>query len=293
MTPAKRRRKRDEIKVSIGPFRNLSDYNTCVEIQREVWHFDDIDIVPAPMLLAADHCGGMNIGAYNNLGELIGFACSILGMEGNQLLQHSHMLAVRVAYRNFDVGHKLKLFQRKEALRRKIKTITWTFDPMQPLNAHFNLGKLGASAASYAEDFYGETTSALHRGLPTDRLLTHWDLASERVAERLESGSPRRDLRKELKKFALINRLEDVAPGMTTSSPVKLNCTDPEFLFEVPYNLPEIKGRNLGVALEWQGKMRQVFRNYFRKDYAATDFWVSEDEGHLRAFYFLSRRKKT
>jgi predicted GNAT superfamily acetyltransferase len=293
MSPAKRRRRKDQIKVAVGPFRNLADYNACVEIQREVWHFDDIDIIPVPMLLAADHCGGMNLGAYNSLGELIGFASSILGTEKNELLHHSHMLGVRVAYRNFDVGYRLKLAQRKEVLRRKIKTITWTFDPMQPLNAYFNLGKLGAWTGAYMEDFYGETTSVLHRGLPTDRFVTRWDLTSDSVVERLDAGVPRHDLKKELKKYFLVNRLEDLAPGMTTCSSVKLNCTDPEFLFEVPYNLPEIKARNLGVALEWQGRMRQVFRNYFRKDYAATDFWVAEDEGHLRAFYFLSKRKKS
>lgn len=292
MAPAKRRRRKDEIKMSVSPFRNLSDYSKCVEIQREVWRFEDIDIVPAPMLLAAAHCGGINLGAYNNLGEMIGFACSILGVEGNELLQHSHMLAVRAAYRNFDVGYRLKLAQRKETLRRKIQTITWTFDPMQPLNAYFNLGKLGAWAACYGEDFYGETSSTLHRGLPTDRFITRWDLTANRVVQRLESGVPRHDLRKELKKYPVINHLEDVAPGMTTSSPVKLNCTEPEFLFEVPYNLPEIKTRNLGVALEWQGKMRQVFRHFFKKDFVASDFWVTEDEGHLRAFYFLEKRKK-
>ncbi len=292
MAPARRRRRKDEIKMSVSPFRSLSDYNKCVEIQREVWHFEDIDIVPVPMLLAADHCGGINLGAYNNLGEMIGFACSILGMEGNELLQHSHMLAVRAAYRNFDVGYRLKLAQRKEALRRKIQTITWTFDPMQPINAYFNLGKLGAWTVCYGEDFYGETSSVLHRGLPTDRFVTRWDLTAIRVVQRLESGVPRHDLRKELKRYPIINHLEDVAPGMTSSSPVKLNCTEQEFLFEVPYNLPDIKTRNLGVALEWQGKMRQVFRHYFKKDFAATDFWVAEEEGHLRAFYFLEKRKK-
>ncbi len=292
MVPAKRRRRKDEIKMSVSSFRNLSDYGKCVEIQREVWHFEDIDIIPVPMLLAADHFGGINLGAYNNLGEMIGFACSILGMDGSELLQHSHMLAVRAAYRNFDVGFRLKVAQRKETLRRKIQTITWTFDPMQPLNAYFNLGKLGAWTAWYAEDFYGETSSVLHRGLPTDRFLTRWDLTANRVVQRLESGVPRHDLRKELKKYPVINHLEDVAPGMPTSSPVKLNCTEPEFLFEVPYNLPEIKTRNLGVALEWQGKMRQVFRHYFKKDFMASDFWVAEDEGHLRAFYFLEKKKK-
>jgi predicted GNAT superfamily acetyltransferase len=290
MTPVTRRKRRDEIKVTIGPFRSQADYNTCVDIQREVWRFEDIDIIPVAMLLAADHCGGISLGAFNSLGEMVGFVTSILGTDSGQLLQHSHMLAVRLAYRNFDVGYKLKLAQRKEALKRKIGLITWTFDPMQPINAYFNLGKLGAWAGVYDENFYGESTSVLHRGLPTDRFIARWELESPNVEKRLESGPPKHDLRKELKKYTIVNRLEEVAPGMTTSSALKLNCTESELLFEVPYNLPDIKNRNLGVALEWQGKMRQLFRSYFKRGYAATDFWVAEEEGHLRAFYLLEKR---
>jgi chorismate synthase len=143
----------------------------------------------------------------------------------------------------------------------------------------------------YAENYYGESTSALHRGLPTDRLVTRWELDDEEVAQRLESGPPRHDLRKELKRYTLVNALNDVAPGMAVSSPLKLNGDAPELLFEVPYNLPDIKNRNLGVALEWQGKMRQFFRTYFKKGYVASDFWVAEDEGHLRAFYLLEKKQ--
>ncbi len=290
MTPVKRK-KREEIKITIGPFRNLSDYQTCMDIQREVWHCEDVDVVPIGLMIAADRHGSISLGAYNSLGELIGFCWSVCGFENGEALQHSHMLGVRAAYRNFDVGYRLKLAQRKEALRRKQNVITWTFDPMQPLNAYFGLGKLGAWSASYHENFYGETTSQLHRGLPTDRFMAHWDLKSPHVEERLESGPPRHDVHKHLKKYALVNHLEDLAPGMTASSPLKLNLTADRMLFEVPYNLPDIKVRNLGVALEWQGKMRQVFRNYFKKGYVATDFWVAEEEGHLRAFYLLEKRK--
>jgi ATP-dependent Clp protease ATP-binding subunit ClpX len=59
------------------------------------------------------------MGAYNSLGELVGFALSMLGSSSGEPIQHSYMLAVRVAYRNFDVGFKLKMAQRKEALKRK------------------------------------------------------------------------------------------------------------------------------------------------------------------------------
>lgn len=289
MTPGKRK-KRGEIKITIGSFRNLSDYDACTDIQREVWHVADIDIVPVTLLVAAEREGGISLGAYNNLGELIGFCWSIVGMERGEVVQHSHMLGVRTAYRNFNVGYRLKLAQRKEALRRKQQAITWTFDPMLPLNAYFNMGKLGAWSATYLENFYGETTSSIQRGLPSDRFLVRWDLKNAHVEERLEAGPPRHDLRKELKKYPAVNRLEDLGPGLTQSSPLMLNLTADRLLFEVPYNLPEIKTRNLGVALEWQGKMRQVFRTYFKKGYSATDFWVAEEEGHLRAFYFLAKK---
>jgi predicted GNAT superfamily acetyltransferase len=292
MAPAVRRKKRkDEIKVTIAPFRQLADYKACQDIQREVWRSQDIDVVPAPMLLAANRIGGIVLGAYNNLGDMIGFVFSILGSLDGKPIQYSYMLAVRMAYRNFDVGFKLKLAQRKEALRRKISSIASSFDPMQPANAYFALGKLGGWGDAYEENFCGETTSILDRGLPTDRILTLWNLNSSTVIRRLETGPQRRDLRKEIKQRAIINRLVEIAPGLMNSSPVKLNCSANQFLFEVPYNLPEVKNRDLGIALEWQGKMRQVFRHYFRKEYAATDFWVAEQDGHLRAFYLLEKRK--
>lgn len=293
MAPAVRKKKRrDEIKVTIAPFRTLADYKNCEEIQREVWHSQDIDIVPVHLLLAMSRTGGVLLGAYSSLGELIGFAFSTPGAVDGELIHYSHMLAVRVAYRNFGVGFKLKLAQRKEALKRQISVITSTFDPMQPLNAYFILGKLGAGADAYEENLYGETTSLHDRGIPTDRMLARWDLESNRVVHRLENGPLRHDLRKEMKQMPVINQLVEVVPGMVNSSPVKLHCSADQFLFEVPYNLPEIKTRDLSIALEWQGKMRQAFRHYFKRDYAATDFWVAEQDGHLRAFYLLEKNKR-
>jgi len=289
MSPTRRKKKRDEIKCTVVPFRTLADYTTCMDIQREVWTCQDIEIVPAFFLLAANHHGGISLAAYNSLGDMIGFVSSILGTHHNEPVHYSYLLGVRKAYRNFDVGFKLKLAQRKEVLKRKIRTVTWTFDPMQPLNAYFNLGKLGARAEAYKENFYGETTSILDKGLPTDRVFARWDLTNKQVEARIEAGPPRRDLRKELKKYPVVNRLDELAPGMTTCSHVKLNFDAGQVLFEIPYNLPDIKSRNLGVALEWQGKMRQIFRAYFRKGYAATDFWLAEDEGHLRTFYYFEK----
>jgi len=287
----RRKKRKDEIKVTVAPLRNLADYKSCEDIQREVWRLPDIDIVPGRLLLSASRAGGILLGAYSNLGDLIGFAFSFPGMEEGRLVQHSYALAVRMAYRNFDVGFKLKMVQRKEALKRKISLITASFDPMQPLNAYFALGKLGQLAVGYEENLLGAVAGRADRALPTDRIVTRWNLDSSAVVRRLEAGPPPRDYRRDLKQRPLINHLSEAAPGLAASSAVKLNCNEEQFLFELPANLPEFRHRNLGLALEWQGKMRQVFRHYFKRGYAASDFWLLEQDGHLRSFYFFEKRK--
>jgi predicted GNAT superfamily acetyltransferase len=98
------------------------------------------------------------------------------------------MAGVRESHRNTGVGRKLKLFQRNDALARGIDLIEWTFDPLEIKNSFFNIERLGAIARRYTINQYGVTTSALHGGLPTDRLIAEWWLRSKRVEALLANG---------------------------------------------------------------------------------------------------------
>ena len=68
----------------------------------------------------------------------------------------------------------MKLEQARRVAARGYSRIQWTYDPLQSLNAHLNLVKLGASVDEYAEHVYGDSTSDLHRGAPTDRFIATW-----------------------------------------------------------------------------------------------------------------------
>ena len=73
--------------------------------------------------------------------------------------------------------------------------IAWTYDPLQAANAHLNFAKLGAVAREYHLDAYPGSSSSLHAGTPTDRLIAEWWLRSDRVVERLSAagrGGPER-----------------------------------------------------------------------------------------------------
>jgi predicted GNAT superfamily acetyltransferase len=100
------------------------------------------------------------------------------------------MVGVLDSYQNRGVGRLLKLAQRQDALDRGINLIEWTFDPLQLKNAHFNIEKLGAIVRHYIPNLYGRTSSPLHAGLPTDRLVAEWWVRSQRVEDVL-AGKPR------------------------------------------------------------------------------------------------------
>jgi predicted GNAT superfamily acetyltransferase len=131
--------------------------------------------------VVAHKIGGHAIGAYDG-GGMVGFCLAIPGLKaGGKAYLHSHMLGVLPEYHNLGVGRRLKLAQREDALARGIDLIEWTFDPLEIKNAFFNMERLGAIVRRYVENQYGTTTSPLHGGLPTDRCVAEWWVASDRV----------------------------------------------------------------------------------------------------------------
>ena len=124
---------------------------------------------------------------------MVGFAYAVVGMKSGKPMMWSHMAGVLPEFRG-GLGFRLKLAQRDRALAQGYDLIEWTFDPMQAMNAHFNFAKLGGVVEEYAPNFYGESTSALHRGTPTDRVVLSWKIAEPHVVRRLERSSNRRAL---------------------------------------------------------------------------------------------------
>lgn len=164
------------------------EFEACLALQRQVWGFNDEDLVPTRLFVVAQKIGGQVIGAFDG-DKLVAFALGIPGNRNGHLYMHSHMLAVSSAYRNAGLGRRVKLFQRDDALSKGIELIEWTFDPLEIKNAYLNIEKLGAITRRYTINQYGMVSSALQGGLPTDRLTAEWWLRSRRVENLLNDGS--------------------------------------------------------------------------------------------------------
>ena len=240
--------------IQIKKCTTLPDFHRCVELQRQIWGESDLETEPYVTFVVANQTGGQVLGAFD-AGTMIGFTMALAGVRNKIPYLHSHMTGVLPAYRNSKVGRALKLFQREEALSRDIRLIEWTFDPLEIRNAHFNLNRLGAIVRTYIPNFYGVTSSPLHRGLPTDRLLAEWRLDSPRVIAAIS------DLAPEPSEAPAIIHVPTVPVAQGDSaSPAALSSSE---------SLNSSTSSTSSTS-SIQSRIRSEFQHWFSKNYAAT-----------------------
>jgi predicted GNAT superfamily acetyltransferase len=245
----------------------FAELRTIETLQKQVWGCSDLDVVPLTMLVATREVGGVLIGAYDQA-ELVGFVYGFPGYEDGRATHHSHMLAVKPAYRNHDLGYKLKLAQRERALAQGLDRITWTFDPLQSLNAYFNFAKLGVAADMYKINFYGEATSSFLHQLGTDRLWVSWVLNSERARSRLQGDGQQASFSADE-----ILRLVQVGPDQTPRRNVSSKFLGQKHLsIEIPADINDLQRRAPTLAVEWREATRWSFTEALRLGYFVDDF---------------------
>jgi len=238
-------------KIQVRKCEELDEFHCCVQLQRQIWGEADLEVEPVTAFVVAAQTGGQVLGAFDD-GRMIGYTLAVVGLRGGVAYLHSHMTGVLSDYRDRGVGRMLKLYQRDEALSRGIRLIQWTFDPLELRNAHFNLNRLGSICREYLPNLYGVTTSPLHRGLATDRLLVEWRLDSARAVA------------------AVKNLVKD---------PVEAPA-----IIELPAEMERWQQENAPEIRKVQARMREEFMKWFAKGYAA----VGLRTGKGNPAYFLA-----
>lgn len=238
--------------IRVEALHTAEEMKVCVELQRRVWGYEPIDTVPDQIFVVAAKTGGHVLVAYD-ADQPIGFALAFAAVRDNRTYLHSHMVAVLEHYQNRGVGRLLKLSQRQDALQRGFDLIEWTFDPLQLKNARFNINRLGAIVRQYVPNLYGRTSSRLHAGMPTDRLVAQWWIGSGRVAGILEGGSDPK----------LTHRAAHSPNGHGVS-------------VSVPANIREICHNDPEDAQKIQSAIREQFVTHFASGLAVVAFALNE-----------------
>lgn len=246
--------------IEIKKIEAVKDYHLLPDIQKDAWNFGDKDVDPPHLMMRVQKYGGLVEGLFVD-GELVGFTYAVLARWEEKYLIYSHMLAVRKVHQNRGYGFLLKKSQREGVLKLGHDTIIWNFDPLESLNSFFNIHRLGAVSTEYDINIYGDGTSGLHAGLPTDRLIAEWHLSSDRVIERLQIKKSRLS---EPIDPRIVNRFEG-----------------PRALIEIPVDIRAVKKSDMKTAIDWRLRTRDLFLEAFEKGFTVVDMIFSDDGQRL------------
>ena len=271
--------------MELRDLKTLDDFRQIVELEKVIWGVDYDDVVCVPILAVTVKRGGVLIGAFDS-GRIVGFVYSLPGIKDGKPTQWSHMLGVVDEYRNAGLGRTLKLEQRLRSMEVGCDLVEWTFDPLQAANAHLNFVKLGAVADEYAINVYGESTSHLHKGTPTDRLIVQWWIREPHVVRRVESSGLAVVRAAQVAEAPVVNRTS-VRGAWLASDGYDLDRDDRRLWVEVPTGFTEMQRDDPERALDWRLATRTIFITYFERGYRAVDFVLDRSAGRGR--YLLAR----
>jgi len=261
----------------------IDEIKALEDLQIEAWGDAERDIVPLNQFVAARHVGGSLIGAFD-AEKLVGFVYGFYGHIGGRIVHHSHMLAVLPGYRRHNLGFRLKAEQRERVLADRLTDrITWTFDPLQSLNAHFNFVKLGVVSDTYKINVYGEEgASFLHRN-GTDRLFVTWLINSPRVQRAVSGQHAQKHDASNL--VRLLRHSESRHPEPEANIVAAL--TDSRFAaIEIPADINAVEKSDFDLARRWREETRSVFSQALSDGYAVVGYSL---ENELSGSYILEK----
>lgn len=148
-----------------------TEYLSGCELYSRVFGYGPAQgINPRLLTTLADNSGTV-VGAFTREQKIVGFAFGFLARATDQpnpyLYLFSQATVVAKELQGAGLGRSIKAVQRDIAADQGAVAMRWTYDPMNPRNAHFNLDVLGARAIDFSRDLWG------HEG--TDRFTVQWD----------------------------------------------------------------------------------------------------------------------
>lgn len=265
-------------RIEVRLLKNVEEYRQCELVQTHVWGAPG---VTREIITVAQKYGGAVIGTLVD-GKVVGFICAFLARYHGRLVHWSHMMAVEAKYRDQGFGLRMKLVHRQIVLDRGLKSICWTFDPLQSRNARLNISRLGAMAEEYVPDCYGRFPSLLEKGLPSDRWVANWRIATVRVEARLHGEISPFD-----PALPRVNETRLNAQGFPRNRAIRLDLNDRRLLVETPAQTDAMRTKAMPLARRWRLEARRIFQHYLSRGYYVQDFFPPQPATEGRCFYLL------
>jgi len=245
--------------VTVRSLDSMTELEAAIAVFEEIWGPDGSGPqIRLDLLRALTKAGNYASGAFDVAsGALLGACIGFFGPPSHGEL-HSHIAGVLPAGLQRSVGFALKVHQRSWALRRDVRVIAWTYDPLIRRNAYFNLVKLGARPTEYLRNFYGVMDDVINGGTETDRMLVRWDLLSPEASEASAGHPAQGSFAAERARGAVVALSADEAGLPVSGLPAAGGAGSRRFLVGVPADIEAMRLTHPGQAAAWRAALRDV-----------------------------------
>ncbi|OIK16303.1 GNAT family N-acetyltransferase [Bacillus sp. MUM 116] len=262
--------------VEVKQLTTIEELEQVQQMEKSVWKDQAI---PIHQTLTAVKNGGIVVGAYHQ-NQLVGFSYGFPGFINGKPYLCSHMLGIEENFRGQGIGEFLKKAQKNAAIEKGYDLLTWTYDPLESVNAFLNLTKLKAICSTYVKNCYGDMKDGLNQGLPSDRFQVEWWISNPYIEEAHQDE---------------LSAIDRVPYLQTTNGLPQLAEVDPSSFFSrlallvpVPKQFQQVKKDAPELALDWRLKTRELFEALFENGFAAVRIVKTGDEPVV--YYLLKKR---
>lgn len=272
--------------IFIRPLYSLEDMEAIQHLEKIIWQMEPI---PTHQTLTVARNGGILLGAFDGE-QMVGFSYGFPCYKEKIIYLCSHMLGIYPDYREIGLGARLKGKQKQAAIDMGYSLISWTFDPLEHVNAFLNLHKLKGIAAQYIENTYGSMNDKLNIGLPSDRFKVEWWITSDHVNKEqpwlFEIAFVENNI--------LLQTSVDKKgyPKIISSEKIDMlsnaEAEKENWFLPIPINFQQMKKENMELAIDWRLKTRRIFQTLIEKDFVAADVKRSAKD----VYYYVFVHKK-
>lgn len=225
-----------------------------IPVISSAWGMPSVGTLTKDIVCAMRYHGGVVIGAYDD-SKMVGMHFSFPGYRRGKVYLYSHMTGVISDLKYSGIGYMLKMKQKEWALDHGYDLIAWTHDPIQSMNANFNLRKLGTIARSYEENFYGSMDDDINRGIPSDRIVSEWWIKKDKKTD--PAG------------YSTINNFDSEYSFNFSYNPDEVTG---KVMLRIPKDYSQMKQKSRETAVGWRMYVRKVFQDLFSRGYVAVGF---------------------
>ncbi len=237
--------------MDIKVIKDPEEIGKMIPVIQSAWNAENIETSFKDTIASMRYHGGILLGAYSDDGEMVGMLFSYPGYKNGKIYLYSHMTGVKSNRKYQNIGYQLKMEQRALALKMGYDLIAWTFDPFNPLNAHFNISKIGSVSRTYIKNFYGRMEDGINRGMRSDRLVAEWWIG--------------KTFNRNYENIRFLNTIED---GRCKLEGIEYAGT---LGFFMPQNLEAMR-INHELEDEWKNIAATTFNELFSAGYSITDY---------------------